>query len=432
MSHAQTEHSGMIFKCQQCSFRSNSVRTLQEHQVKHHSPDIPSGKMEEHDEKTKNSVGDELTDTLLSKTVPNVTAKSSNESVISVSQSIKPHDRSSGTKRKKSILNESQGRKNKKIKRTRSLDHSDTKVPDFIKKGFMKCRMKTVPKKGIEKRKHLNNEKSEIPADDVVECELKNEVVKGPLENPLVGESELNGEVIIKDYDVFPKYWKSEENEKFSCRVCQRPQKSFKALVLHEWKQHQGQIAFMCDICDKSFIQRRERLHHRLKHHGSEKRKPPSIIKKVESCLDSTPKVESKEKVDQPATFQGDNRIHRCGICGRFQKSQSALVEHQERYHKCQKAFICDLCGKSFVRRHDKILHKLKEHVVSLEEGHEEKAENDGFTCEICKENFTSIEFLENHYKTSHEQEPQSNQVEGLIEYPGMSRAGKFPLYKDM
>ena len=134
---------------------------------------------------------------------------------------------------------------------------------------------------------------------------------------------------------------------------------------------------FPCNVCEKSFPILSLLVKHVMIHTGE---KPHSC----EIC---------KEVFSSKIDYKAHRKTHLansydCDICGKSFKFQKYLNKHK-KLHNSEKAIICDICGKSFTVQRYMARHKKEAH------GHVNE-----YSCDKCKESFTTRNKLLSHMKT--------------------------------
>ncbi|XP_008286136.1 zinc finger protein 397-like [Stegastes partitus] len=122
----------------------------------------------------------------------------------------------------------------------------------------------------------------------------------------------------------------------YFCDICGKTFSNKRCLRLHE-KIHTGLKEFVCQECGKTF-HRREHLIVHVRTHSGEKPYHCDICGKAFS--------QSQNLTIHKRSHSGERPYH-CDLCGKLFNTSSHLKTHM-RYHSGEKPYPCDICGKRF------------------------------------------------------------------------------------
>lgn len=208
---------------------------------------------------------------------------------------------------------------------------------------------------------------------------------------------------------------KQEENltpdaeNQYSCPQCNRKCKTVKTLNRHMFT-HLKNRPFQCDICFKSFSQRRYLLEHlRLRHKqsnvlqvasGQKRSKEKNDMKKTFECylchrefnIRQTFYAHFKSHVEQPQL---------CLICGVSCSNKYSLQRHMLHHEPKTASLKCDKCEKTFTMRRYLLTHIREKH-PPINHG----VANDALKnlplpelCTICNKSFINRNYFRQHMK---------------------------------
>ncbi|KAI5704995.1 hypothetical protein M8J75_010858 [Diaphorina citri] len=110
------------------------------------------------------------------------------------------------------------------------------------------------------------------------------------------------------------------------------------------------------------------------------------------------PKEEEIEMTPQMVIIKGEDNTYNCLLCESLENRDAKdIISHVRTVHDI-KLYICDMCGKEFMKRSELHIH-LDEHMSTQEEGE--------FQCEVCNRIFNSLRLYRVHKKL-HFQQPKN------------------------
>lgn len=151
------------------------------------------------------------------------------------------------------------------------------------------------------------------------------------------------------------RHRKTHRYNKFKCDLCPKDYSTIALLKKHS-VTHTETNYFICDTCNKRFVDKRYLIGHIRNH-----------------CVENS----KKEFL--------------CNYCSSCYKTNNALKLHLKGHtDTIQESFNCNICNKRYKQKQHLKLHLLFEHS-------EEKQIERPFECEICNKVFKDKNFLENH-----------------------------------
>lgn len=180
-----------------------------------------------------------------------------------------------------------------------------------------------------------------------------------------------------------------------TCHLCPETFKTKESKKKHLHKEHSKDLLYPCSFCDRKFVSPKDvKCHNRKKH---------TIVTRVYlgpySCrVCPTPlKFDSEAaKLEHFNVQHIDSETGKfiCPVCKQLYANYPKTIEHMTM-HK-ERKFICDLCGKNFIRKTG-----LQSHVGSVH------ATSTNFQCEQCPDKkYKNMLALQRHVRAKHSDNP--------------------------
>jgi len=190
------------------------------------------------------------------------------------------------------------------------------------------------------------------------------------------------------------------------CPACGRSYNTWATLRGH---MNQHEKKFACTLCTKSFKQRHLMTSHLRTHTGE----------KPYECEECAKKFSSKIYMNTHKRTVHSNAKLMCIECGRTFKSKEGLRDHT-RNHTGEKPYLCHICTKAFATSSSLRLHlqthtvegqpnqcdecpmkfKLKPSLIEHKKTHLYGKDHRRMECNVCKETFCDIYYLQTHVRT--------------------------------
>ncbi|XP_067653491.1 uncharacterized protein [Haliotis asinina] len=203
--------------------------------------------------------------------------------------------------------------------------------------------------------------------------------------------------------NLLTRHVKAHYREKpFSCDMCSKKyarrdelvkhRMSHQAVVVNKPKQERRKFLprtksgkYPCHLCKEQFKTYQSRYTHVLCHESDD----AATSKKVD-----TDKPRDKSRMSKPT----DKANVTCDVCGLVLSGPRHLVRHK-LIHTNERPWLCQECGKSFLRSDDLRVHQRRQHsnIVNSDTNMESKFRK---VCPFCKRVFTSFNSFRNHVKT--------------------------------
>ncbi|XP_028435315.1 zinc finger protein 1035 [Perca flavescens] len=181
----------------------------------------------------------------------------------------------------------------------------------------------------------------------------------------------------------------------FECKTCKMTFPSESKLEEHRRSHVISDTEFECTDCGKNFLGKDAFCQHHCSHqqHSTMEAEYSSPSAKT-----SPPTYYQAAGEEEEVDVTGED-LYNCPVCSMPFYSQSGLLEHQNKQHRNEKPFECQLCGKTFARKR-----YLREH----ERRHRQKDAaqlESKFKCAQCLTEFSSAQDLSLHMRLHAEKE---------------------------
>ncbi|XP_059194437.1 zinc finger protein 1035 [Centropristis striata] len=185
----------------------------------------------------------------------------------------------------------------------------------------------------------------------------------------------------------------------FECKVCKMTFPSGSKLEEHNRIHVTSATEFECTECGQSFIGKEAFCQHQCSSqlHGVVETKhsnPPA-----ETSNSETP-IHYQEAAEEEEVDVTGEDLYNCPVCSMQFDSKSGLLEHQNKEHRNEKPFKCELCGKAFALRRYLRGHIKRHRQKSMAETGVEKLK-----CTQCRVEVDTAEELSSHMRLHAEQE---------------------------
>lgn len=183
-----------------------------------------------------------------------------------------------------------------------------------------------------------------------------------------------------------------------ACHFCPKTFKFARSKRKHLNKYHSKELLYPCALCNLRFVSPTDVKGHvkRMHRDRTEGRRAslglfPCRICPVHLRFDS---ADARNEHDKEMHIDNETGKYICPICKQLYINHFKVVDHM-RVHK-EPDFVCDLCGKNFVRRFS-----LKLHIRSVH------ATNFDFVCDKCpNKKFKTERYLQIHTRAQHSDNP--------------------------
>ena len=177
-------------------------------------------------------------------------------------------------------------------------------------------------------------------------------------------KNERNVDLDQRITKMLEKTWNKENNVRWSCKMCDKSNKSKTILFNHVEAKHIDSLSYSCNHCDYTGGTRFGMKEHNKDVHGLILRN--SKLKNSETDRDAGLLEEIYAKIKQTLNNKG-KQIWNCTDCEYSYGWQSAVVCHVESRHIEGLNFSCNECDFSSNVRNSLILHKRRHNKVFIE-----------------------------------------------------------------
>lgn len=178
------------------------------------------------------------------------------------------------------------------------------------------------------------------------------------------------------------------------CHLCPKTFKAETSKRKHLNKYHSKDLIYPCSLCDLKFVSPSDIKNHRKRvHRAGRVYLGPHHCRICPTHIKFNSAAEKMEH-DKRLHIDGESGMYMCPICNQPYINNFKVVDHM-RIHK-EPSFVCDLCGKNFVRRFS-----LKLHIESV---HAKKCD---VQCDKCPhKKFKTVRALQIHTRAQHSDNP--------------------------
>lgn len=182
----------------------------------------------------------------------------------------------------------------------------------------------------------------------------------------------------------------------YECKVCKMTFVSRSNLEEHKCSHVTSGAEFKCTECGKTFLSRDAFCQHHCSHQKiatmeAEYSNPSAKI--------SSPTYYQAAGEEEEIDVTGED-LYNCPVCSMQFSSKSGLLEHQNKQHRVEKRFKCELCGKTFARSR-----YLKEHVRRHRQKNGAQPAESKIKCTQCGTEFSTAQDLSVHMRLHAEKE---------------------------
>ncbi|XP_054478224.1 zinc finger protein 1035 [Anoplopoma fimbria] len=170
----------------------------------------------------------------------------------------------------------------------------------------------------------------------------------------------------------------------FECKTCKMTFPSKSKLEEHEIRHVTSATEFECTECGQRFWGKDAFKQHHCSH-----RKHSSNP----SAKTSTPTDYQAAGEEEEIDVTGED-LYNCPVCSMQFSSKSGLLEHQNKQHRNEKPFVCELCGNTFAKRR-----YLKEHERRHRQKNAAPSVENKFKCTQCHTSFNTAQDLSVHMR---------------------------------
>ncbi|CAJ1061607.1 zinc finger protein 1035 [Xyrichtys novacula] len=186
----------------------------------------------------------------------------------------------------------------------------------------------------------------------------------------------------------------------FECKICKISFPSERKLKDHEHCHQTSSTEFQCTQCGQNFWGSDAFFQHKCSHQRHrEKQTEGSEPSAKTPSLTKNPAGGDDEEVD----VTGED-VYDCRRCSMQFSSKSSLLEHQNKQHKQEKPFKCELCGKRFALRRYLKEHERR-HRLKFTVQNSNQLEENNLSCTQCHIMFNTTEELSLHMRMHAEKE---------------------------
>lgn len=184
----------------------------------------------------------------------------------------------------------------------------------------------------------------------------------------------------------------------FECRICKMTFPSGSKLEEHERCHVTSASEFECIVCEcgQSFLGRDAFR----QHHCSHQQQATMEAENSNPSAKTSPPTNNQTAGEEEEIDVTGEDLYNCPVCSMQFYSKSGLLEHQNKQHRTEKPFKCELCGKVFARRR-----YLREHERRHRQKTEAQSAKNKSKCTQCHTEFSTAQGLSLHMRLHAEKE---------------------------
>ncbi|XP_065556496.1 zinc finger protein Xfin-like isoform X2 [Artemia franciscana] len=198
----------------------------------------------------------------------------------------------------------------------------------------------------------------------------------------------------------------------YSCELCTKTFKNKNSINDHK-NTHTGNKPYKCKQCNMRFGSRKNLKNHKKVHTRNPEEK--KFREKKYSCNICNETFAVSDYRDKHVALHANPSPFSCEFCSKSFNYKKNMVAHVQRWHPSCNPFRCKLCSKTY-----DTIRKIDVHINSRacvkNDTSQKKSKNQGkstevdgntnaenlFICNVCNEDFESVEKIQDHFNSSH------------------------------
>lgn len=180
------------------------------------------------------------------------------------------------------------------------------------------------------------------------------------------------------------------------CHICPKTFRTEQSKKKHFNQVHSEHLLYPCSLCDRKFVRAADVQNHERRKHRIIKRRGYLGPHSCRIC----PRPEKFETATAKQEHERVNHIDHvtgkfvCPICKKLYANAAKTIEHLIIHN--ERKFICDQCGKNFIRLTNLQAHTRSVHATSYD-----------FRCKVCPDKkYTNLLALQRHERAKHSDNP--------------------------